>query len=181
MLTDVGAGGGHGVVLADQAHGIGVAAVLDEHEIARDIHARRAQRHTGNGLAHAAKAAVAQNMLFVVVAEALHAVKHQARRIAANGAVGAVDDHTRHALDDRDGLHRGFALEHLLHQLRELAEADTAGNALAARLRMAEIQKALGQVHRTQSRRACGDTPLHIAVQPVDDGLGMGGRHNIES
>ena len=181
MLADVRAGRGEWVILADEAHGVGVAAVLDEHEIARDIHARRAQCYAGNGLAHAAKAAVAQNMLFVVVAEALHAVKHQARRIAANGAVGAVDDHARHALDDRDGLHRGFALEHLLHQLRKLAEADTAGNALAARLRMAEVQKALGQVHRTQSRRACGDTPLHIAVQPVDDSLGMGGRHNIES
>ena len=181
MLADVRAGRGEWIILADQAHGVGVAAVLDEHEVARDIHARGAQCHAGNGLAHAAKAAVAQDVLFIVVAEALHAVKHQARRIAANGAVGAVDDHARHALDDRDGLHRGFALEHLLHQLRELAEADTAGNALAARLRMAEVQKALGQVHRTQSRRACGDTPLHIAVQPVDDGLGMGGRHNIES
>ena len=120
-------------------------------------------------------------MLFVVVAEALHAVKHQARRIAANGAVGAVDDHARHALDDRDGLHRGFALEHLLHQRGKLPQADTAGNALAAGLRVAKVQKALGKVHRAQSRRACGDTPLHIAVQPVDDGLGMGGRHNIES
>ena len=96
MLADVRAGRGEGVVLADEAHGVGVAAVLDQHEVARNIHARGAQRHAGNGLAHAAEAAVAQNMLFVVVAEALHAVEHQARRIAADGAVGAVDDHARH-------------------------------------------------------------------------------------
>ena len=120
-------------------------------------------------------------MLFIVVAEALHAVEHQTRRIASDGTVGAVDDHVRHALDDRNGLHRSLALEHLLHQLRELTETDAAGHALAASLRMTEVQKALREVHRAQSRGTRSDTPLHIAVQPVDNGLCMGGRHDIKS
>ena len=87
-------------------------------------------------------------MLLIVVAEALHAVEHQTRRIASDGTVGTVDDHARHALNDRNGLHRGLALEHLLHQLGELTETDAAGHTLAAGLRVAEVQKALGKVHR---------------------------------
>ena len=120
-------------------------------------------------------------MLFVVVAEALYTVEHQSRRVAADGAVGAVDDHMRQTLDDRNGLHRRLALKHQFHQLRELAETDAAGNALAAGLRMAKIQKALGKIHRAKTRRACGNTPLHVAVQPVNNGLRVGGRHNIKS
>ena len=181
MLADVSAGRGEGIVLADESHGVCIAAVFDQHKVARNIHARGTQRHAGNALAHAAETAVAQDMLFIVVAEALYTVEHQSRRVAADGAVGAVDDHMRQTLDDRNGLHRRLALKHQFHQLRELAETDAAGNALAAGLRMAKIQKALGKIHRTKARRACGNTPLHIAVQPVNNGLRVGGRHNIKS
>ena len=181
MLADVRAGRGERIVLSDEAHGVRIAAVLDEHKIARDIHTRGTQRNARHRLAHPAETAVAQDMLFIVVAEALHAVEHQTRRIASDGTVGAVDDHARHALDDRNGLHRSLALEHLLYQLRELTETDAAGHALAASLRMTEVQKALREVHRAQSRGARSDTPLHIAVQPVDNGLCMGGRHDIKS
>ncbi len=181
MLADIRAGRGEGIVLADQAHGVGIAAVLDQHQIARDIHARGAQRHAGHRLAHPTKAAVTQDMFFIIVAKARKPVEHQPRRVAPNGAVGAVDDHARHALDHRNGLHRRLALKHLLHQCGKLSQPDAAGHALSAGLRMAQIQKALGKVYRAQPRRAGGDTPLHIAVQPVDHGLCAGWRHDIKS
>ena len=181
MLADVRAGGGEGVILPDEPHSVRVAAILHQHGVARNVHARRAQRHAGDRILHPAEAAVAQNVFFIVVAEALDAVEHQPRRVAPDGAVRAVDDHARRALDERDGLHRRLAVEHALHQIGELTEADAAGHALAAGLRVAEVQKVHRKIHRAQPRRAGGNAPLHVAVQSVDHGLGARRRHNVKS
>ena len=70
MLADVRAGGGEGVILPDEPHSVRVAAVLHQHGVARNVHARRAQRHAGDRILHPAEAAVAQNVLFIVVAPA---------------------------------------------------------------------------------------------------------------
>ena len=90
MLTDKCAGGRERIVLADQAHGVGVAAVLDEHEVARDIHARGAQCHAGHRQGQACQTSVMLDMLDIVVPEALKAAQAQLRRVAADGAVRRV-------------------------------------------------------------------------------------------
>ena len=44
-------------------------------------------------------------MLFIVVAEALQAIQHQAGCVTADGAVSGVQDAAGRLLDDGDGVH----------------------------------------------------------------------------
>ena len=83
MLADIGAGRGERIVLADELHGVGVAAILDQYQIAGNIHVRRAQGHAGYRVLHTTEAAMAQNVLFIVVAEALDANPSRTRRAAS--------------------------------------------------------------------------------------------------
>ena len=87
MLADIGAGRGERIVLADELHGVGVAAILDQYQIAGNIHVRRAQGHAGYRVLHTTEAAMAQNVLFIIVTEARQSVKNKARRITTNGTV----------------------------------------------------------------------------------------------
>ena len=67
------------------------------------------------------------------------------------------------------------------HYCGELTEADAAGHALAAGLRVAEVQKVHRKIHRAQSRRAGGDAPLHVAVEIVHHRLGTAGAFYVKS
>ena len=132
-------------------------------------------------LALARRAGLPENVRLIFVTEITQRRKHRIRRGLAETTERTELHGLRRLLQQFKRVPVSTPFDDVVEHREHLLGAFAAGNALAARLRMAEVQKALGQVHRTQSRRACGDTPLHIAVQPVDDSLGMGGRLNIAS
>lgn len=141
MLTDVGAGGGHGVVLADQAHGVGVAPGPHQGHVARDIHPRRTQGNAGHGILEACQAPVVLYMLLIIVPEALQSVHYQPGRVPPDSAVGGIHNAAGGFLDDADGAHVGGPVQHLGNELGQLPQTDAAGHALAAGLCMAQLQK----------------------------------------
>ena len=92
MLADIRTGGRHGVILANQAHGVCVPPLAHQRDIARHIHARRTERNAGHGVLQRREAPVVLNVVHVIVPEALKAAQDQLRRVAADGAVGRGDD-----------------------------------------------------------------------------------------
>ena len=153
VLADIGAGGRHGVILADQAHCVGTAPLAHQCHIAGHVHARRAQRHAGHRQSQAGKTPVMLDMLDIIVPEALQAVHHQTGRVTADGAVGGVDDAAGGLFNDRQRGHVRLTVQHHLDQLGQLAQSDTAGHALAAGLGMAQLQKGQRHIHRAQAGR----------------------------
>ena len=73
MLANICAGGRHGVILADQAHRVCIPPFAHQSDIARNIDARRAQRHARHGILERGKASMMLYMVHIVVAEALKA------------------------------------------------------------------------------------------------------------
>ena len=92
MLADVGAGGGKGVVLPHQAHGVVIAAGVHQGDVAGDIHTGGAHSHAGNGVVEGAEAAVVQDVLLKVLPEAPDAGEDQVGGVDADGAVRRVHD-----------------------------------------------------------------------------------------
>ena len=167
VLAHIGAGGGEGVVLSDEAHRVLVPPQPDEGDVPGDVHMGRAGGDTGDRVAQTADAPAVEHMLLVVLPEAPHAPEHHVGRLIADGTVGGVGDHLGGALDEVDGLHGGGAVQHLLDEHRQLAQAHPAGHALAAGLGVAQPQKVQGHVHRTKPRLAGADAPAHVPVQVV--------------
>ena len=73
MLANICAGRRHGIVLADQAHRVCIPPFAHQSDIARNIDARRTQRHARHGILKRGKASVMLYMVHIVVAEALKA------------------------------------------------------------------------------------------------------------
>ena len=113
MLTDVGAGHGEGVVLADEAHGVVAAAIPDQGNIARDIHTGGAQGHAGHRVFQAAQAAVVIDMLQIVVPEAVDTVEDQTGGVLANGTGGALLNGAGGLFDDLHMPGTGPAIQHI--------------------------------------------------------------------
>lgn len=86
VLADEPAGKREGVVLADETHGIVVAAGVDQGDVAGNVHVRRARRATGHGVARAGRAATGRGMRDEVVAEAPHGPQHHGAGLVADGA-----------------------------------------------------------------------------------------------
>ncbi len=122
-----------------------------------------------------------QDVLLVVVPEALQAHQDELRRVNADGAVGGVHDGLSRLLDAVDGAHFGLSVQNRLQHVGQLSQPDAAGNAFATGLRMAEIQKIQRHVNGAQTRRAGRDAALHAAVKLVDHGLSLAGRFDIKS
>ena len=181
MLADVGAGGGEGVVLADEPHGVGVAARVYQGDVAGDVHAGGAQGHAGHRVFQTSQAAMVEDMLLVVVPEALQTHQHQIGGVDADGAVRRVRNDLGGGLDPVQDLQLRLTLQHLPDHVGELGQADAAGHALAAGLGLAQIQKIQRHIHRAQARRAGGDPPLHIPVQLFHHGLGLAGHLYFQS
>ena len=93
VLAHQAAGAGEWVVLADQTHGVCVAAGAHQGHIAGDIHAGGALGHAGHRLIQVAQAPAGFHMGLVVVPESADSLEHHAGRLVADGAVGAVGDH----------------------------------------------------------------------------------------
>ena len=171
MLADVAADRGEGVIFADQANRIIITTCTHERDIARNIDAGRAERHAGNRMVPAEQAASVLHVRQVVLAEALHALKHHARRLVADGAVCCVLNDTRGLFDEVDGLRRGGRVQNAFQQLGQLTEADAARNTFAAGLRMAQAQERKRHIDRAQSRRTCADTSFYVTVKPLNNGF----------
>ena len=181
MLADIGAGRWERVVLPDQAHRIGAAPLVDQSDIAGDIHPRRAQGHAGHRILQISQTAVVLDVLNVVVPEALQSLEHQSGSVVADGTGGGAFDGPRGLLQHLQVLHLPSPLQDLSHQGGELSQADAAGHALPAGLGVAEVQKIAGHVDGAEPRRRGCDPPLHVVVELVHHHLGPVRRLDIQS
>ena len=181
MLADVGAGSGEGIVLADEPHSVGAAALVHQGDVAGDVHASGAQGHTGHGVAQAAQAAVVEDVLLIVVPEALQTHEHKIGGVDADGAVGGVHDDLGGVFNAAQDADAGLPVQDFPDHVGELGQADAAGYALAAGLSLAEIQKIQSHVHGAQARRAGGDPPFHVPVQLLHHSLCLTGGFYFES
>ena len=181
MLADEGAGGGEGVILADQAHCVGIAALGHQGDIAGDIHPGGAEGHAGHRLVQAACAAAVADMLLVILPVTPDAFEHHIGGFIADGAVSGGDDDAGGFLDEVNGIHGGLAGENLLQHNLQLAEAHAAGDAFAAGLGVAQLEEGGGHIHWAQSRRAGDDTAFQILVEALYNDLGLVGTSDGES
>ena len=172
VLADIGAGGGEGVILPDEADGVVAAPRADESHIAGDVHARGTEVHARDGDLQPGETPVVADVLDIVVAEALQPVDDEPRGVAPDGAVCCIDNGTRRLFDDGERLHGGGAVHNLLDQQRELPQTDAAGDTFTAGLCVAQLQKGQRHVHGTQARGARGDAALDVAVEVIHHGLG---------
>ena len=149
VLADVGAGHREGVVLADQAHRVGVPARMDQGDVAGDIHAGGAQATQGTGFFRLPRHRW-RRMLLIVVPEALEPHQHQLCGVDADGAVRGVHDGLGGVFDPVENADIRLAVQHLPQHLGQLAQADPAGHALAAGLGVAQPRKfrAMSMGHR---------------------------------
>ena len=177
MLADVGAGNGEGIVLADQADSIGIAAFVDQGHITGDIHGGGALGHAGNGVFQTAKAAAGGHMLLEIVPEGDQSIQHQLTGINADGAVGGVHDHLGGGLDPVQDLRVGFAVQHFTDHLGKLIQTDPAGGTFAAGLGLAQAQEVQRHIHRAQTGRIGINPTFHAAVDLFNDRLGLS-RHS---
>ena len=172
VLAHVGTGGGEGVVLSDEAHRVLVPPKPDEGDVAGNVHMGRAGGDAGYRVAQAADAPAVEHVFLVVLPKAPHPPEHHVGRLIADGTVGGVGDHLGGALNEVG------AVQHLLDEYCQLAQAHPAGHALAAGLGMAQPQEVQGHVHRTKPRLAGADAPAHVPVQVVQYRLGPVGDLN---
>ena len=171
MLADIGAGGGEGIVLADQPDGVLIASGAHQRDIAGDIDGSRAQRDAGHRLAVGAGAASVADMLFIVLPAADQAFIHHVGGLIADGAVGRMHDRLGRFFQKPQGAVVGAPLQNVGQQVGKLDQADAAGRALAAALGVAKLQKSFGDRHRTQARRRGFDPAFQIFVKPLDHQL----------
>ena len=181
MLADIGARRRHGVILADEAHGVRIASFAHERDIARNVNAGRTKRHTGHGILQRSKAAVVLHMVHIIVTEALKAAQDELRCVTADRTVRRGNDRARRSFDGVNGHHCAGSVQNLSHQRGKLAKADPARHTFAARLRVAELQERQRHVNGAQSGRAGRDSAFHVLVQPVNDCLRPAGSFNIQS
>ena len=126
---------GQRVVLADELHGVRVAARLDERDVSGDVDARRAARDARDELGAIKAAAVVLDVVLEVIAKAADGREGHGARLVANGAVAREVDRLGHALDEVERLGGGTSLEHVVEQVAERTQSHAARRALAAALR----------------------------------------------
>ena len=141
VFAHIGAGGGEGVVLADEPHRVAVTALPHQGHIAGHVHMGRADGHTGHGVAQGADAPAMEGVLLKILPEAPHALEDHVGGLIADGAVGGVGNDPGGGLDEVDGLFGGGAVQHLLDEVGQLAQSHPAGHALSAGLCMTKAQK----------------------------------------
>ncbi len=175
MLADVGAGHGEGIVLADQPHRVGAASLAYQGHIAGNVHAGGTQGHAGHRQLQARQTAVVQDVLLVVVPEALQPVQHQSGGVAPDGAVGGVHDGPGGFLDNGQGAHVAVPSSTVAISLLSCPRPMRQGTHLPQDWAWHSCRNDQGHIHRAQPRRAGGDAPLHVAVEIVHHGLGAAG------
>ena len=141
VFAHIGAGGGEGVVLADEPHRVAVTALPHQGHIAGYIHMGRADGHTGDGVAQGADAPAVKSVLLKILPEAPHALEHHVGGLVPDGAVGGIGNDPGGGFDEIDGLFGGGAVQHLLDEVGQLAQSHPAGYALSTGLCMTKAQK----------------------------------------
>ena len=136
MLAYIGACAGEGVVLADEFHGLVVAARCRKGDVAGDVHVRRAADLARHALARAAKAPAGGGVVFEVVAEGLHAHEHLLGGLVAYRAIGAHANLLGKVFKAFDRARIGGAADDLLEHVGHGAQAHAARRAFAAALRV---------------------------------------------
>ena len=181
MLADVGTGGGKGVVLPHQAHGVVIAAGVHQGDVAGDVHARGAHGHAGNGVVEGAEAAVVQDVLLKVLPKAPDAGEDQVGGVDADGAVRCIHDDLGGLFQVPKHPHIRLAVQNFRQHVGQLGQSDAAGHALAAGLGPAQVQRVQCHIHRAQTRRAGGDPAFHISVDLFHHRLGPVRRFHFQS
>ena len=141
MLTDEAAGRRHRVILTDQLHRILITLLMNEGNVAWDVHMCRALPYTWHRLAMHALAAAMLDMLHIVIAEAAQSLEHHTCRLGTDRTVRRHIDTLCRVLQHLQGKHVRRTIQYLSDQRFQLAEADTAWCTLTAGLGMAEMQK----------------------------------------
>ena len=181
MLTDIGTGCGERIVLTDQANRIRVASFLHQRDVTGDVHAGGTQRDTGHGVLQTTQAAVMQDMFLIIVPEALQAHQDQIGRVDPDGTIRAVHDDLGGIFDPAQDAYVRLPVQHFTDHVGDLAEANTAGHALAAGLSLTQVQKIQGHIHRAQARGAGRDSAFHVPVQLFHDSLRLAGSLYFQS
>ena len=166
VLADEAAGKREGVVLADEAHGIVVAAGVDQGDVAGNVHVGGACCATGHSVTCAGRAATGRGMRDEVVTKAAHGPQHHGAGLVADGAVGAQVGATCGALEHVDVALACASVEDGLHEVAHLGKPHAAGDALAAGLRGGQADERVRELdgagaHRSGLRPAC-DRVAHV-------------------
>ena len=180
MLADIATDQGQRVVLADEADGVRVAARLHQADVAGDVHARRAAGDAGHELALREAAGVLLDVVLEVITEAADGGERHVAGLVANCAVGREVDCARRALDKVERVLVRAVLQDVVQKVRERAQANAAGRALAAALRGAHVYVRRGELHRAGGERAYRKAPTKRLVQVVHDSLGLATLHHMK-
>ena len=122
-----------------------------------------------------------EDVLLVVVPEALEPHQHQLGGVDADGAVGSIHNGLGRAFNPVENPDIGLSVQHLPQHLGQLSQTDPAGHALAAGLGVAQLQEIQSHVNGTQARRAGGDPMLHVPVELIHHRLGLAGSLDVQS
>ena len=153
MLADIGAGGGERIILADKANSIVAASFVDKGNVTGNIHSCRAKSNAGHGIFQTTKAAIMENMLHIIIAEAMNAVEDDSGGLSAYGAVGAGNNNLGGFLDKSNGLRGAGTVKNVIDKSVYLSKTYAAGNALTAGLSLTHGQEAKGHINRAKSGR----------------------------
>ena len=169
------------VVLADDLDGVGIAAGLDQRDVAGNVYVRRAARDARDARLAVKAAGVLADVVLKVIAEATDGRQRHGAGLVADGTVTQKIDGASRALDQIERGLVGAALEHIGEQVAQRAQAHTAGCTLAAALRRAQVDERRRKLNGTRSERAHRQTASERIVQVVHDGLSVAAFHYMQS
>ena len=166
MLADETADTGERVVLADEPHGVGIALLADESDVARHVHIRRAAGHARHGVERRGADPVF-DVGHIIVPEGLQPVEHEARGLKPDGAVGAVVNGGGAAAHGAEIVRRSAAIEDLLQKRVQPVQPHAAGNAFSAALRKTQLHERGSQIDRTAPERRRSAAASERGIQLV--------------
>ncbi len=178
VLADEAADQRQRVVLADEAHGLGVAAGRD---VAGDVNAGRAAGDARHRLVLREAAGVLLHVVLEVVAEAADGHEGHLARLVADRAVAREVHRAGGGLDEVERLHRGAVVQDVVEQVAQHAQTVPARRALAAALRRAHGHIRGRELNGARSERAHREALLEHLVHARHDCLGLALLHDVHS
>ena len=169
------------IVLADDLDGVGIAASLDQRDIAGNVDVRRATRDARDASLAVKAAGVLANVMLKIVAEAADGRERHGAGLVADGTVTRKVDGAGGALNQVERGLVGAALKHIGEQVTQRAQAHAAGRTLAAALRRAQVDERRRKLNGTRGERTHRQTTSKRIVQVVHDGLSVAAFHYMQS
>ena len=133
------------------------------------------------GLADTGGAAFVHHMGYIFLTEMLQSGQNRVGGGLTQSAQGAALQVVAQLLDGVQISKGALTLGDLIQQVIQTLGSDAAGDALAAALGMAHLQKCVGHIHGAKAGRAACDPPLHITVDLLNHGLGLTGNFYFQS